>query len=85
MVVLCAGVGLDGPILDTTVDDWERVLAVNVWGVIHGASAFGRPMVEAGKCAHIAIVASAAAFTPSSCWGARIARIDAFSHLRRYS
>ncbi len=70
VVVLCAGIALAGPILDTTVEDWEQILAVNLWGVIHGARLFGRRLVERGRGGHLAIVASAAALGPSSCWGA---------------
>ncbi|MFJ9666554.1 SDR family oxidoreductase [Streptomyces sp. NPDC101219] len=60
-----AGVGLGGPFLDTTTEDWRRVLDVNLWGVIHGCRLFGRQMTERGQGGHIVNVASAAAFLPS--------------------
>ncbi|NED19536.1 SDR family NAD(P)-dependent oxidoreductase, partial [Streptomyces sp. SID9913] len=60
-----AGVGLGGPFLDTTAEDWKRVLDVNLWGVIHGCRLFGRQMAERGQGGHIVNVASAAAFLPS--------------------
>ncbi|NEC81774.1 SDR family NAD(P)-dependent oxidoreductase, partial [Streptomyces sp. SID7958] len=60
-----AGVGLGGPFLDTTAEDWRRVLDVNLWGVIHGCRLFGRQMAERGQGGHIVNVASAAAFLPS--------------------
>ncbi|WP_268220261.1 SDR family oxidoreductase [Streptomyces sp. EMB24] len=60
-----AGVGLGGAFLDTTTEDWKRVLDVNLWGVIHGCLYFGRRMAERGQGGHIVNVASAAAFQPS--------------------
>ncbi|WP_437077584.1 SDR family oxidoreductase [Streptomyces sp. enrichment culture] len=60
-----AGVGLGGSFLDTTTEDWKRVLDVNLWGVIHGCLHFGRRMAERGQGGHIVNVASAAAFQPS--------------------
>ena len=64
VVVNNAGIGVSGPILDTEVADWERVLHVNLWGVIHGCRLFGRQMVQRGEGGHIVNVASAAAFSP---------------------
>jgi NAD(P)-dependent dehydrogenase (short-subunit alcohol dehydrogenase family) len=65
VVVNNAGIGMAGPMLDTTADDWERILRVNLWGVIHGSRLFGRQMAARGDGGHIVNVASAAAFTPS--------------------
>ena len=52
-----AGVGLQGGILDTTLDDWDWVLRVNLGGVIHGCHFFAPPMVERGS-GHIVNVSS---------------------------
>ncbi len=60
-----AGIGVSGPFLDHSVRDWERVLGVNLWGVIHGCRLFGKQMVDAGKKGHIVNIASAAAYQPS--------------------
>ncbi|MQY04876.1 SDR family oxidoreductase [Actinomadura macrotermitis] len=60
-----AGIGMSGSFLDHTTEDWERLLGVNLWGVIHGARLFGRLMVERGEGGHIVNTASMAAFTPS--------------------
>lgn len=65
IVINNAGIGMAGGILDTTADDWARILGVNVWGVVHGARLFARQMVAAGNGGHIVNVASAAAFSPS--------------------
>ncbi|MFC8914372.1 SDR family oxidoreductase [Streptomyces sp. NPDC057116] len=60
-----AGIGLSGAFLDTTSEDWRKVLDVNLWGVIHGCRIFGRQMAERGQGGHIVNTASAAAFQPS--------------------
>ncbi|MBU7597735.1 SDR family oxidoreductase [Streptomyces sp. P38-E01] len=65
-----AGVGLGGGILDTTTEQWKKVLDVNLWGVIHGCRLFGRQMVERGQGGHIVNTASAAAYLPSRALGA---------------
>nr|WP_223189171.1 SDR family oxidoreductase [Streptomyces sp. TRM68416] len=60
-----AGIGLSGAFLDTTSDDWRKVLDVNLWGVIHGCRLFGRQMADRGQGGHIVNTASAAAYQPS--------------------
>ncbi|MEV0175087.1 SDR family oxidoreductase [Streptomyces sp. NPDC050803] len=60
-----AGIGLSGSFLDTTPDDWRKVLDVNLWGVIHGCRLFGKQMAERGQGGHIVNTASAAAYQPS--------------------
>lgn len=65
VIVNNAGIGMGGPFLGTSVADWEKVLGVNLWGVIHGCRLFGAQMVERGHGGRIVNVASAAAFTPS--------------------
>ncbi|NEA58021.1 SDR family oxidoreductase [Streptomyces sp. SID13666] len=65
VVVNNAGIGLAGSFLDTTTEDWKRVLDVNLWGVIHGCRLFARQMVDRGQGGHIVNTASAAAFQPS--------------------
>ncbi|MFJ9636856.1 SDR family oxidoreductase [Streptomyces sp. NPDC101178] len=60
-----AGIGLSGSFLETTSEEWKRVLDVNLWGVIHGCRIFGGQMAERGQGGHIVNTASAAAFQPS--------------------
>ena len=60
-----AGIGLGGPFLDTTTEDWRKVLDDYLWGVLHGCRLFGRQMAERGQGGHIVNTASAAAFQPS--------------------
>ncbi|MFK4069528.1 SDR family oxidoreductase [Streptomyces sp. NPDC029674] len=60
-----AGIGLAGSFLDTTSEDWKKVLDVNLWGVIHGCRLFGKQMAERGQGGHIVNTSSAAAYQPS--------------------
>jgi NAD(P)-dependent dehydrogenase (short-subunit alcohol dehydrogenase family)/pimeloyl-ACP methyl ester carboxylesterase len=60
-----AGIGMAGGMLDTSVADWEKLLNVNLWGVIHGSRLFAQQMVNAHRAGHIINVASAAAFAPN--------------------
>ena len=65
VIVNNAGIGMGGPFLGTSVDDWAKILDVNVWSVIHGSRLFAAQMVERGEGGHIVNIASAAAFSPS--------------------
>ncbi|MEN8649890.1 SDR family oxidoreductase [Streptomyces sp. 21So2-11] len=60
-----AGIGLSGSFLETSAEDWKKVLDVNLWGVIHGCRLFGKQMAERGQGGHIVNTASAAAYQPS--------------------
>ena len=44
-----AGVGTTGLLWEASVQDWEWVLGVNLWGAIHGVRAFVPRMLEAAK------------------------------------
>ena len=44
-----AGVGSGGLIWENTVAEWDWVLGVNVWGVVHGVRLFTPMMLEAAK------------------------------------
>jgi NAD(P)-dependent dehydrogenase (short-subunit alcohol dehydrogenase family) len=60
--VLCnnAGVGAGGLIADLALADWQWVLGVNLWGVIHGVHAFLPRMLAGGEPGHIVNTASLA-------------------------
>jgi NAD(P)-dependent dehydrogenase (short-subunit alcohol dehydrogenase family) len=60
-----AGVGLGGGFLDTTLEDWDWILAINVRGVIHGCHFFLPKMVARRRGGHVVNVASAAGFVAS--------------------
>jgi NADP-dependent 3-hydroxy acid dehydrogenase YdfG len=60
--VLCnnAGVALGGPAWQATVKDWEWLLGVNLWGVIHGIRAFVPRMIAQGDECHVVNTSSGA-------------------------
>ena len=64
LVMANAGVAVAGSFLDTSVEDWQRVLDVNLWGVIHTLRAFLPPLVARGEGGNVVITASAAGFLP---------------------
>ena len=55
-----AGVGVGGYLWTHTQRDWEWVLGVNLWGVIHGVRVFVPLMISQGEPAHIVNTASMA-------------------------
>ena len=65
--VLCnnAGVAAWGGIESATHRDWQWVLGVNLWGVIHGVEAFVPRMIARGEPAHIVNTASMAGLIAS--------------------
>jgi len=44
-----AGVGAGGLVWENTIEDWEWLLGVNLWGVIHGVRLFTPMMLDAAK------------------------------------
>lgn len=54
-----AGVAVAGEIGEVPLADWEWVIGVNLWGVIHGCHSFA-PRMRREKTGHILNVASAA-------------------------
>ena len=55
-----AGVGAGGLIWETSESDWQWVLGVNLWGVIHGIRAFVPSMIAKGTSGHVVNTASVA-------------------------
>lgn len=60
-----AGVAIGGPILEMTHRDWEWVLGVDLWGVIHGVEVFAPRMTAQGEGGHIINTASFAGMVPN--------------------
>lgn len=58
VVINNAGVGLGGRFLDTSLDDIDWILGINLRGVIHGCHFFAPNMVEAKRGGHIVNVSS---------------------------
>jgi NAD(P)-dependent dehydrogenase (short-subunit alcohol dehydrogenase family) len=65
--VLCnnAGVALWGALQDATHQDWEWVLGVNLWGVIHGLEAFLPRMIAQRQPGHVVNTGSMAGLIAS--------------------
>lgn len=55
-----AGVAAVGAAWESSTADWEWVLGVNLWGVIHGVRVFTPIMLERGEPGHIVNTASVA-------------------------
>ena len=59
-----AGIAMYGELYDMTVQDWEEIMNINLWGVIHGTQAGYKLMKEQGF-GHIVNTASAAGLGPT--------------------
>lgn len=59
-----AGVGLMAGFLDTTLDDWDWIVQINVMGVVHGCHYFLPAMVER-RSGHVVNLASMAGYNAS--------------------
>ena len=64
IVVNNAGIGVAGAFLDTPAEQFDKVLDVNLGGVVNGCRSFARRLVERGTGGHIVNVASMAAYAP---------------------
>lgn len=62
LVVNNAGIGVMGSFLETELSDWDRLVGINLMGVVHGCRSFLPAMIESGRGGHIANVASQAGF-----------------------
>ena len=59
-----AGVGHGGPVEETALAEWQRVLGVNLMGVVHGIHYFVPRMLRQGRPGHIVNTASMAGLVP---------------------
>lgn len=60
-----AGVAIFGPIQEMKHEDWEWVLRVDLWGVIHGVETFVPRMIAQGQGGHMVNTASFAGLVPN--------------------
>jgi NAD(P)-dependent dehydrogenase (short-subunit alcohol dehydrogenase family) len=60
-----AGVGLGGGFLDTTLEDWDWIIDINLKGVIHGCHFFVPAMVGRKRGGHVVNTASSAGYVAS--------------------
>jgi NAD(P)-dependent dehydrogenase (short-subunit alcohol dehydrogenase family) len=57
-----AGVGLGASFRDTTLEDWDWIVSINLMGVVHGCHFFLPPMIARGRGGHVVNVSSAAGY-----------------------
>lgn len=60
LLVNNAGIAVSGAAWKLPLDAWDRVLRVNLYGVVHGVHAFVPRMLAGGEAGHVVNVASAA-------------------------
>jgi NAD(P)-dependent dehydrogenase (short-subunit alcohol dehydrogenase family) len=65
-----AGVIIAAGVLDTTPEDWEWIVGVNLMGVVHGCDAFCPAMVDRGQGGHVVNIASMEGFAAMEGFGA---------------
>lgn len=65
VVVNNAGVACGGTFLDTTLDDWDWLLGVNLKGVVHGCHFFIPKMVARGAGGHVVNISSILGIYPA--------------------
>jgi NAD(P)-dependent dehydrogenase (short-subunit alcohol dehydrogenase family) len=61
-----AGIGHAGAVVDTTLEDWHRLIDVNLMGVVHGLHAFLPRLLAQDRSAHIVNTASMAGLVPNA-------------------
>jgi len=64
-----AGVAAGGLVWENSARDWEWVLGVNLWGVIHGVRCFVPMMLEQGDECHVVNTASVAGLLSTQLMG----------------
>lgn len=67
-----AGIGGGRRFLDTTIERWQRVIDVNLWGVLHGINVFLPRLLDHGEGGHIVNTSSFSGIVghhSQSCYG----------------
>lgn len=64
LLVNNAGVAVPVPVMDTTLDDWNWVMSVNFYGVLHGVRVFIPRMMEQQTTSHVVNVSSLKGIVP---------------------
>jgi short-subunit dehydrogenase len=62
LLVNNAGVGIGGGFLDTSLEDWDWIVGINLMGVVHGCHFFVPPMLKRGRGGHVVNISSAAGY-----------------------
>jgi NAD(P)-dependent dehydrogenase (short-subunit alcohol dehydrogenase family) len=65
--ILCnnAGVAVGGRMEDISLEDWEWIVGINLWGIIYGCHYFYPRMIEQGGGGHIVNTATNAGLFPA--------------------
>ena len=58
-----AGIGVGAGFFDTTREDWDRLIAVNIMGLVHGCERFIPRMIERGTGGQVANVSSGCGYS----------------------
>jgi short-subunit dehydrogenase len=86
ILVNCAGIAHMCHVVDTPVEDWQRLLAVNLWTIIHMVKAFAPEMMKR-KFGQIVNISSGQAFFAVPTWGPYACTkfaVDGYSEALRY-
>lgn len=59
-----AGIAIGGPMEHIPLEGWQRIVGINLWGVIHGCHFFYPRMIAQGGGGSIVNIASSAALAP---------------------
>ncbi len=62
IVVNNAGIGVGGLFVDVPLDEWDRIVGINLKGVAYGCHVFVPRMIAAGNGGHVVNIASMAGF-----------------------
>jgi NAD(P)-dependent dehydrogenase (short-subunit alcohol dehydrogenase family) len=57
LVINNAGVAMHQPVLETSIEDYEWIMAINFWGVVYGSKAFLPHLISSGE-AHLVNLSS---------------------------
>jgi NAD(P)-dependent dehydrogenase (short-subunit alcohol dehydrogenase family) len=63
LIVNNAGIGIGGDVLELTVAHWDRIIDINLRGVVHGVQA-AYPVMARQRSGHIVNIGSVAGLTP---------------------
>ena len=65
VIVNNAGVAVGGTFLDTTLEDWDWIVGINLKGVVHGCHFFIPKMIERGAGGHVVNISSILGIYPA--------------------
>lgn len=86
VLINCAGVAHMAHMVETTIEDWTKLINVNIWSIIYMVNAFGPEMMKK-KSGQIVNFASGQAFFAVPTWGAYASTknwVEGFSEALRY-